>query len=246
MTIKSPDNFEGVVVKSNPYKESDALLSVYTMQYGLITLHARGLYKAKSKNLAACQTITKSEFEGIVKVGISNLIRANSMNYYKNIKSDIEKEIVANYMLEYIYISQSINQPSKIIYDTLTILLDELNQGVQPKLIYCKYMDFILKQSGSKLKLTSCAHCLKKDGIVGISIKEGGFICQNCINKHDLFLEVDILKVIHYISACPLIKIKDLQFSDEQYLQASKIFTLFIDEYCGLYFKTRKFLKEIW
>ena len=61
MTIKKEEVVcLGIVLKTQSYKESDALVTVYFKDYGKMTLIARGVKKLKSKNAAACQSLLLS------------------------------------------------------------------------------------------------------------------------------------------------------------------------------------------
>ena len=84
MTIKKEEVVSlGIVLKTQSYKESDALVTVYFKDYGKMTLIARGVKKLKSKNAAACQSLTLSEFTFIPRNGLSTLIKASSVDFYR-------------------------------------------------------------------------------------------------------------------------------------------------------------------
>ena len=100
MTIKKEEVVcLGIVLKTQSYKESDALVTVYFKDYGKMTLIARGVKKLKSKNASACQSLTLSEFTFIPRNGLSTLIKASSVDFYRYLKEDIELEAYASYFM---------------------------------------------------------------------------------------------------------------------------------------------------
>ena len=50
MTTHNIEKTEGVVLKITPSKESDAILSIYTHDYGRISVYGKGIKKINSKN----------------------------------------------------------------------------------------------------------------------------------------------------------------------------------------------------
>ena len=103
MTIKKEEVVSlGIVLKTHPYKESDSLVTVYFKDYGKMTLIARGVKKLKSKNASACQSLTLSEFTFIPRNGLSTMIKASSVDFYRYIKENLELEAYASYFMEFV------------------------------------------------------------------------------------------------------------------------------------------------
>lgn len=245
MTIKKEEVFTGLVLKTRPYQENDLLVWVYSRDYGKITLLAKGVKKMTSKNAPACQTLTLSEFVVVFKPGISRLIKANAIDYYRRLKEDIELEAYATYCLEFVDKYTKENDPDSEIYDTLLLALNYLQLGYDHKLVYLLFNAFILKITGSSLEVDGCVNCGRQDLISSISISGGGFVCQNCLSKYDRRLNVDILKGFRYINKFPLTKIDQLHLSFEVIKELTEIMDIFIDEYTGINFKSRKFIRQL-
>ena len=120
MTIKKEEVVSlGIVLKTHPYKESDSLVTVYFKDYGKMTLIARGVKKLKSKNASACQSLTLSEFTFIPRNGLSTMIKASSVDFYRYIKENLELEAYASYFMEFVLKNEEDNQPDLEIFDTL-------------------------------------------------------------------------------------------------------------------------------
>ena len=102
MTIKKEEVVSlGIVLKTHPYKESDSLVTVYFKDYGKMTLIARGVKKLKSKNASACQSLTLSEFTFIPRNGLSTMIKASSVDFYRYIKENLELEAYASSLIPF-------------------------------------------------------------------------------------------------------------------------------------------------
>ena len=137
------------------------------------------------------------------------------------------------------------NDPDASIYDALLLALKYLNDGYEPKLVYLLFNAFILNVTGSSLEVDQCVSCGRQDLIAGISILNGGFVCQNCLGKYDRRLDVEVLKGFRYINKIPLEKIDLLHLSTPVINKLVEIMEAFVDEYTGINFKSRKFIKQL-
>ena len=97
MTTHNIEKTEGVVLKITPSKESDAILSIYTHDYGRISVYGKGIRKINSKNARGVTPSSLSLFELNVRKGLSSLIRASGIKYYTHIQDHIETDIPVSY-----------------------------------------------------------------------------------------------------------------------------------------------------
>ena len=246
MTIKKQEVVaNGIVINSKPYKDSDALVTIFTKEYGKMTLVAKGVKKIKSKNASAVQTITLSEFTFIPRVGLSTLIKATPTNFFRYIKEDIILETYASYMMEFVLKNEEDNHPSSIIYDTLLYSLECLENGYNYKLVYLLYNAFILKVVVSPLQVDGCCYCGKADQIVGISYSGGGFVCLDCIGEYDQRKDKDVLKAFRHINKYQIKDIDKINIEENILDELIEIMDYFIEEYTGILFKTKKFIKQL-
>ncbi|MFV0394578.1 MAG: DNA repair protein RecO [Coprobacillaceae bacterium] len=234
----------GFILRSMDYKESDAILHIYTKEYGKISFIAKGVKKMKSKNASGCQTLTLSEFTFIPRKGLSTLLKATPVNYYRHIKEDIELEIYASYFSEFIYKFTEENDPDEQLYNDFMLAINYLEKGYYFGLLYVLYNAMILKITGTPLLVDGCAYCGSSNHIVGISYTGGGFVCQNCIGEYDIRLPKETLQAFRHINKYPFSKIDEIQI-ESQYIQALiPIMEHYIDEYTGMTFKSRTFIKQ--
>ena len=232
MTIKKEEVVSlGIVLKTHPYKESDSLVTVYFKDYGKMTLIARGVKKLKSKNASACQSLTLSEFTFIPRNGLSTMIKASSVDFYRYIKENLELEAYASYFMEFVLKNEEDNQPDLEIFDTLKKSLDALNHGYPYPLVYLLYNAFILKRCGMALQVDGCVRCLRQDHIAGISLEDGGFVCHDCLSLHDKQLTID--------------SIDQLKVPDESIDLLMEIMDYYVDEMTGILFKTKKMIQSL-
>lgn len=234
---------QAIILKVTPYKENDAILHIYTHEYGKIGVLARGIRKLTSKNARACQSLMISELTIRLKKGLSSLVRATPIDYLRHVQEDIESQIVAHYMIEYYYRYINENEPLEGEYHQLEFSLKALNQGYSPLLVYLLFLVYILDHNGISIDVDGCVLC-QSQKVVSISIEDGGFLCQDHLKNHQV-LSIDLLKAFRHIHKCPINHIGELHIEDNVCKQLIPIMEGFIDEYSGIHLKTSEFIRQI-
>ena len=85
------ETLHGIVVKYSDYKESDRVMSVLTVERGLVTLTARGCRKKGSPIAASCEICAYSEFVIFNRVGVDTISTATLLESFYPIREDYEK-----------------------------------------------------------------------------------------------------------------------------------------------------------
>ncbi len=232
-----------IILKTTPYKENDCILHVYTKTYGKLGIIAKGVRKMTSKNAFATQSLMISDLTFYLKKGLSLLVKANAVNYYKHIKENIESEIVANYVLEYFYRYTEDNQPQIEYFDTILAAMNALENGYPPLLVYLLFNVFILKINGVTIDVNGCVICGNHQ-VVSISVADGGFVCLEHMHQ-SRFFDKEVLRGFRYIHMVSLQNIDKLHLEMNVILELVEIMDNFVEEYTGVLLKTKKFIKQI-
>lgn len=241
-TTTNQEKIEAIILKSTPYRENDAIIHIFSLEYGKISVLARGVRKINSKSAAGCSTLTKSHMDVILKKGISSLIRSEAMNYYRRIKENIDSEIIANVILEYFYRYIEENKPSLKQYQFLNASLEALNNGYAPLLVYLFFLVYVLKHEGIELEVDGCVHC-DSTKVTSISL-EGGFVCS--LHQGSLAtMDIEVLKAFRHIYKLDIHSIDKIEYHEECLKQLLPIFNYYIEEYAGIYFKSKAFINKL-
>ncbi len=171
------DRLTGYVTGIQDYKDNDAILSVYTREYGLISLYGKGLKKITSKNAYGTQLMCRSEFllDYNPSKSMQLLKSATLQKEFLNIRSDYQRLALASVVLEII---NKINEDS--LYDLLERTLTLLDESEQPYMVFSVFMSAILQLLGINPEVDRCVNCGDDKAIETISVEDGGFICRNC------------------------------------------------------------------
>ena len=235
---------EGLVLKETNYSESSKILSVFTKDYGIISIMSKGCRSLKSKLRGISNKLVYANFYIYYKKdGISTLKDADVVDSLKNIMLNIENISYATYILD---LTEQVykHSGSKDIFPLLISTLKKINEGYDPFVLTSIYELKLLDYLGIRPNVDSCSICGNTKSIITISIPDGGFICQNCYHGGKIYND-QIIKLVRMFIYLDINNITKISLKD----QTKKELSLFIEEYydslSGVYLKSKDFLKNI-
>ena len=241
-TTTNQQRIEAIILKNTPYKENDVIAHIYSLEYGKISVMVKGARKLTSKTASGCSPITNSYLDIILKKGISTLIRSEVSQYYRQIKENIDSEIIANVILEYYYRYVEENQPSLEQFQFLKTSLEALNNGNSVLGVYLFFLSHVLKHEGVELEVNKCIHCDDKK-VVSISLN-GGFVCYEHRGSLPL-MEVQVLKAFRHLNKLSINDIDKFHYDDVFLKELIPFFDYYIEEYAGIQFKSKVFVDSL-
>ena len=138
---------EGFVMQEVPYKENSKIINVFTYQYGMIGIIARGAKSLKSKLRIGTSRLDYSCFE--IKYNenkLSTLLDVKVIDDFKNIRLDFKKLTSMYYLLD---IAKNVekNEHNKKIYEIVLSAIKKINEGFNEEvlinIVELKFLDFL-------------------------------------------------------------------------------------------------------
>ena len=171
-----------LTIFSTNYSDDSAVVTLSGKQ-GLFSLIAKGVYKAKSqlKPLLIPATLVKVEYSkypsGTMIASSIEVVEDNS-TLLSNYQSSCLILLLQELSLALYHYGDD--------YPTADVcyLLKALNGGSDVITIALLLVATFYKNLGIDIDTTSCVYCLKSDNIVSYSLKDGGFICKDCLSLH--------------------------------------------------------------
>lgn len=117
--------FDGIVIKSTPYKDADAIVTIFTKDAGRRAFLAKGIRKPSSRKRGHMGVFSYIRFE-TVGGDFPLITEVSTVRSYKNIRLDITKISVAYYMAEVIYATCEETVPYPRVFNLLASSLQEL------------------------------------------------------------------------------------------------------------------------
>lgn len=166
---------DGVVLRTADFGESSRMLTVFTGEYGLISVRARGVRKAKSKLASCTQPFCYSRFELCKKSGdIYTLTGGSVREAFYGLAEDLEAFYAAGYMGKLLL---RVLQPDLPDPETLRLCLNSL---------------YLLSNQKREVRYVKCVFLLKLACIQGV------------MPESFPQLQPDIMKALEHIQNSPM------------------------------------------
>ena len=235
---------EGFIVKEIPYKESSKILNVFTKEYGIIGMIAKGAKSMKSPLRALTTKFTYGNFLVYFKEDkLSTLISVDPINNLINLKSDLTLISYTSYITELItqVAKQTIDDNVYDIFINTILKMEEgLNPAILTNILEIKVLDYL----GVSLNLNSCNKCGSTKNIVTIDGDAGGYICKNCLTN-EFIVKPNTIKMLRMYYYVDIKSITDLKIREATIKEIDTFLNRYYERYTGLYLKSKDFLKQI-
>lgn len=232
----------GIVAMEKDYSETSKILTVITKEHGVISVISKGCKSIKSNLRSVSTILSYGTFSLYYKEDkLSNLVSVDSINSFKNIRTDLSKISYASYLLELTMQVLKQNNNSDI-FDILVDSLIKIDEGKDPlvitDIVSLKYLEYL----GVMPVIDSCAVCGSTTSIATLSSDLGGYVCNKCRTNEPIVSEkaIKLIRMFYYID---ISKIEKLEISDVTKKEIHLFLDRYYDRYTGLYFKTKKMLK---
>ena len=211
------ESIEGIIISEKSYSETSKLITLITKEYGVINLLAKGAKTIKSPLRSATTQLTHGYFNIIYKKDkLSTLKEIDVIDYYKNIKKDINKISYAIYILD--LAQQVIRQTNnKETFENLKSALKKIEQNLNPLIITNILELKCLKYLGVMPIIDKCSIC-GSENIITLSSDAGGLLCKNCRKTETIVDEktIKLIRMLYYVDINKIDKIEiKKKISDE-------------------------------
>lgn len=151
---------EGIVLRETDINEADKLLDILSRDRGLLTIKARGVRRGSSPLKSACQLLTLSEFTLQEYKGRLTVQEAQSIEQFRNLRSDIEKLALGSYFAQAISVVAQEDAPNPELLSLLCNSLFALSTLGKPCLLVKAAFELRLAcLAGFSPDLSACCRC---------------------------------------------------------------------------------------
>ena len=175
---------EGIVTRYANYRESDRILSIFTIEHGRLDAKARGCRKPQSPLLNACQPFVFGQFEIYTGKEKATVNACDVRETFYPIREDYERFSIGSVILRLCHDAAPENEPNEALFSLLYHSLSFLAYGVSnPMDLFCCFLVRYLNTIGYRPSITACAQCgrdIRGDAIVRFSSR-GGAVCNACV-----------------------------------------------------------------
>ena len=238
------ENVDGILISEKSYSETSKIVNVFTKEYGIISILAKGAKGIKSPLRSVTTKLTYGTFTIYYKKDkLSILKEVNVLNNLNNIKKDITCISFVTYLVDLACQVYKENN-NKDIYNILISGILKINDGFDPfaitNIIELKYLEYL----GVLPVIDRCANCGRQDNIVTLSSDFGGYLCSNCHTDEPIISDksIKLIRMYYYVD---IDKMDKLEIKKQYKSEINNFINLYYERYTGLYLKSKSFLNSI-
>jgi DNA repair protein RecO (recombination protein O) len=175
---------EGIILKSFPLGEADLIVTIFTLDFGLIRVFAKSPRKTKSRFGSSLEPFSydKISFFGKDDTHLPRLTQADIINTFQGLRDNFQVFMKSIEILEVTLNLQPERMPTKELFYILLDALRKLDSEFNGERWRLFYKIKLLKYCGLAPQLSGCAICNSFSST--FYIHEGGVICEDCVKGY--------------------------------------------------------------
>ncbi len=217
----------GLVLRVNPYKDTDAILTILTEDQGKLTVKARGLRRKNSPLIAPCQLLAYGEFTLFSYRGIYTVNEAHSIELFQGLHKELTDLSLGTYFAQ---VADVVSQEDAPGGSLLSLVLNCLYAIHSTKLPHDQIKAvFELRcacLAGYTPELSGCNHCGSEFPHF-LDISQGILECSTCRDPESDGIRIpingSILGAMRYICFCDPKKLFSFQAGEETLTRLSQL-----------------------
>ena len=240
--------YEGIVIRTTDYGESNKIVVFYSREAGKIAGMARGAKKPNNRLASVSQLFTYGYF--MIRGGSSGLgtiQQAELISSQRGIQEDIFKTAYASYVIELLDKGTAEKEPNPFLFELLHQTLHYISEGFDPDIVTHIFEMKMLSVFGLYPEMKQCAVCGNTEAQFGFSIRENGLICHLCFDKDPYFLPLsqNAIKLLRLFYFFDIQRLGSISVKPETKKELKDAISMYYDEYSGLYLKSKRFLSQL-
>jgi DNA repair protein RecO (recombination protein O) len=153
------EKLQAFVLSNSDYGESDRIVSLFTLEHGLLKGFARGARNSRKRFGPALETFARIDIHISLKAGLSSVRSADVITLYTGIRSVLGAIAHALYACELVECLTPEGQPLPRLYRLLAAYLEHLDSGCVKVCDRRMFEINLLNILGYRPSLTECCRC---------------------------------------------------------------------------------------
>lgn len=236
---------KGLVLRTVDYRDSDRMLTIFSPEYGAMSILSRGCRKQKAKLRAASQIFACGEFEIKGKADRYYLTGAKIEESFFEISSDAVCFAAGSYILN---LSEQVIYPEQEnfgLYNLLILVLKKLCNAENFHEIVLFFELRIMVSEGFSPWLIDCTICGGNEMPYYFDIKNGGLLCADCHSIESSLIKAGTLATLRYMLEMDINKIDNLIITDEIKMDIDNILSAYVRMHMDKSLKSRHLFEKI-
>ena len=254
-------NTQGIVLRQVKTANNIKMLMVFTRKYGIVNASTTFTQKNKAKSALAIRPFTLGNYEFYKNKEYYSYNSGEVIKSFYKLGEQIEKYMVASYILELVSKITIENQPNVRLFDLLVDTLTAVeNRSKECETILIAFQLKALTNLGTRPNIESCVNCGKKSnaravqkseineeesqsakfGRVYFDISGGGILCEDCQskltnNRNLIFLpSFDIINMLYFFEKKKFDDLKKIALNPITAKELSDIIKKYYEYHLGI------------
>lgn len=169
-----------LILKTMDFKETDALVTLFSRDLGKIKAIAKGVKKPRSSLRGLLQPFCCSSLYLVTSGDMYLVTQGKIVSFFGGIREDLQRTLNAVYLMELLDKSLADRDPNPALFDFTVKVLEAMNSGLNSTLLMRLYEIKLLTLLGYAPVLKRCSNCGSEEGLAAFSVEIGGALCEAC------------------------------------------------------------------
>ena len=206
---------KAIALRASDYKENDKLILLYSLDYGKITVHAKGIRKANAKLKFAADQFCFGQYE-LAKVDDRFTLKTcDQLESFYSLREDVVVYYSACTVAECLANYTEVGQAEPNVFIETLKALQALTNGVEPLLVTARYLLAFVEMQGFKLQLDGCLACGAKSKKLYLDLQRGGLVCDSCRSPDSSLVSARVLAACQMLDGMPYDRLQNLNLTRE-------------------------------
>ncbi len=208
---------KGIVIASKDFKDNDKLVTLYTLEYGLMTAKLVGVRNPKAKLKALKELFCFADFDLVSKNDFFTITTGEIIENFYSITNNIDKFFAGCTILEILRVIGKNNESNQPLFiETLKALQVLAYENVQPNVVLVKFLVKIFEAMGYQLALDKCSSC--GEPFIGkryFDMNAGEITCTSCKGLKSEMISPLTHATLRVLSRCEYDKLSTVKLQEE-------------------------------
>lgn len=205
---------KAVCLNSIDYLDTSKLVTLFSLDLGVISASIKSVKKQTAKMKMACQNFCFCEYSLINVNGKYQIINFSLIDSFFALTKDLKNFYLGNILLEVTQKSLEKNMPNSQVFINLIKCLKSIcYENKNAEYVVGHYIAFMLNTLGYKLNFSNCAVCNEKlNDNIYFEEDRGCFVCYKCASPFVKKVDYDFMLEIYAVYVTPLSQSDTLDF----------------------------------
>ncbi len=240
------EKYNAICIRTVSYKDNDKMLTLFTLEKGIVDCILRGVKKPGAKLKFAAEVFCFSEYVIAEKSGRRTVIEANQIDDFYELRLDIDKYYAATAIIEYIRSFCQKDENNYELFLNVVNAFKAIEAGyVSPTAVLVKFYMEGLKEAGYCITFDKCQVCGKEIADrVFFDFDNCVFKCLDCADYTCTEMRRTTFKFLSDLNRIELADLKCQKptysptFQEDSAVNALKFYDFFIRDKIGVEIKS--------